>query len=403
MSRPMRSGKAALPSFALGAVLAAAAGLVGTGCGGGGGGGGVPIADSAGTGTRTLAVRALVEARDVLVASSTLYTTDFTVEVWSDAGRALPVSGATVSVTDASGAVTSLKEDLPGGPGTYVARILGYPQSFIVRVNAGAMGSLDASIVGPPIHGITLSQAQPIAVNAATTVTWSPSGETRCGGTPSCVEIGYRGLIVGPAPLPTPDDGSYTFPTKGIAPANFLDTEPGRTDEERIEITRFKRIDIDSDDAPPGGAIAGSGSFVELSVRARTASLNTADTRLNSIAGTVDDPPAGPCANPAGNVVVAAWPDANPDPIDVASALGSATVLDASYGGPAPDFPDPFTLMNLEPTSGVTLYNVRAWVDSDGDGRLDPGECFGDFFGASLAPSPDAATDVGLLLLDTVF
>lgn len=399
MSRPrQRARKAALPLVALRAALGAALGLSATSCSSGGGGdGGIHVVDSAGTGTHTLAVRGRVEARDVVVASSTLYTTDFNVEVWSDASRAFPLSGATVAVTDSSGAATALREDLPGNPGTYVARILGYPQSFVMRVDAQATGSLEASIVGPPIHTITLSQSQPIAVNAPTTVTWSPSGETSCGGTPNCVEIGYGGLNVGPVPLAIPDGGSHALPTKGIDAANFLDTEPGRADEERIEITRFKRIDIDANDAPPGGALASSGSFLEVSVRARTGRLNTTDTRRSSIAGTVDDPATGPCANPAGNVVVAVWPDSNPDPVDVASALGSVTVLDASYGGSA--VPAPFTLGSLEPTSGGTLYDVRAWVDSDGDGRLDPGECFGDAFGVGLAPFPGAAASVGLLTL----
>jgi hypothetical protein len=355
--------------------------------------------DSVGTGTHTLAVRGRVEARDVLVAGSTLYTTEFTVEVWSDLGRNSPLSGATVSVTDSSGAVTSLKEDLPGRPGAYVAAILGYPQSFVMNVDAQALGSLNASIVGPPIHTVTLSQAQPIAVNAATTVTWSPSGETSCGGTPNCVEIDYAGLNAGPAPLPTPDDGSYTLPTKGTAPDNFLDTEPGRADEERIEITRFKRIDIDADATPPGGALAGSGSFMEISVRARTGRLNTTDTRLNSIVGGVDDPATGPCADRAGDVVVAAWPDTTSVRIDVASALGSAAVLDASYGGAAAAAA--FTLANLEPTSGGT-YIVRAFVDSDADGRLDTGECFGESTGVLLAPSPGAGADVGLITIESV-
>jgi hypothetical protein len=380
-----------------------AAALAATSCSdGGGGGGGLPIADSPGAGTATLAVRGTIEARDVVVATSTLYTTDFSVEVWSDVNRAFPVSGATVGVTDSSGAVTALKEDLPGRPGRYTARILGYPGSFIMNVNAGALGSLNAAIVGSPIHTVSLSQPQPIAVNAATTVTWSPSGETSCERQPDCVDISYNGLNVGPAPLFTADDGSFALPALGAAANNWLATEPGRSDEERIEVTRNKRIRIDADDAPPGGALAGSGSFLDVSVRVRTGRLDTTDTRVNSIAGSVDDPTAGPCANPAGDVVIAAWPSSNPDPIDVASAVASATVLDAAYGGTGGDVADPFTLGNLEPWPTGAGYVVRAWVDADGNGRLDSGECYGEpAAGVTLAPAPAAGADVGLLTLDT--
>ncbi len=402
MSTPRKARRqAAIPRFALRAVLAAAAGLGAAGCGSSGGGNGGPqIVDSAGTGTHTLAARGTVEARDVLVASSTLYTSDFTVDVWSDVGRNSPLSGATVAVNDASGAVTSLKEDLPARPGRYVGTVLGYPQAFGMSVDAGALGSLSASIAGPPIHTITLSQPQPIAVNAATTVTWSPSGGTSCGTAPNCVEIDYNGLNVGLAPLPTPDDGSYTLPVKGVDPSNFLDTEPGRANEERIEITRFKRIDIDADATQPGGAIAGSGSFIEIGVRARTGRLNTTDTRLNAITGTVDDPASGPCADKAGNVVVAAWSSATSVRIDVASALASATVLDASYGGAAAAAA--FTLGNLEPSSTVP-YVVRAWVDSNGNGRLDTGECFGDAAAdVLLGPSPAAGAAVSTFVLASV-
>ena len=402
MERARRSGtRQAHPILAQGFALAAAA-LVATSCSGGGGGsGGVTITDSPGAGTATLAVRGQVDVRDTVVATSTLYTTSFSVEVWSDVNRTFPVSGAAVTITDPSGAVTSLKEDLPVGPGRYVARVLGYPGSFALNVNAQAQGTLAASIVGPPIHSVSLSQSPPIAVNAPTTVTWSPSGVTTCERAPNCVEIAYSGLVVGPVPLPIPDNGSYALPVKGVALDDWLATEPGRTDEERIEITRFKRIALDADKVPPGGALAGSGSFLDLSVRVRTLRLNTTDTRVNSIAGSVDDPTTGPCANPAGNVVVAVWPDSNPFPIDVATALASATVLDASFGGVAA--PAPFTFGNLEPWAGGARYLVRAWVDTDGDGRLDPGECFAESPGAMLAPSPAAALDVGLLTLNAVF
>lgn len=400
MSNPWQARRqAALPRLVLRAVLAVAAGLGVSGCSSSGGDAGPTIVDSAGTGTHTLAVRGTVEARDVLVAGSTFYTSDFSVEVWADAARNSPLSGATVAVADGSGALTSLKENLPSRPGTYVGSVLGYPQAYTMSVAAGALGTLSASIVGPPVHTVTLSQTQPIAVNAATTVTWSPSGETSCGSAPNCVEIDYNGLTVGPAPLPTADDGSFTIPAKGVAVDNFLDTEPGRSDEERIEITRFKRIDIDADATQigPGGAFAGSGSFIEIGVRARTARLDTRDTRLNSITGTVDDPAAGACADEPGNVIVAAWASTTSIRLDVASALASATLLDASYGGAAA--PAAFTLANLEPTSGGG-YRLRAWVDSNGNGRLDTGECFGEPAAeVPLDPSPGAAATVALFEL----
>lgn len=391
-TRQSRRRTAAPPRLALRVLLAAVAGLGAAGCGSSSSSNAGPdIGDSPGTGTGTLAVRGTVEARDVLVASSTMYTSAFTVDVWSDAGRNSPLSGATVAVVDASGAATALREDLPAQPGRYVATISGYPGAFSLSVNGGALGSLSASIAGPPVHTITVSQAQPIAVNAATTITWSPSGVTSCGSA-NCVEIDYNGLNTGPAPLPTADDGSFTLPVKGVAVDNFLDTEPGRVDEERIEITRFKRIDIDANATQPGGAIAGSGSYIEIGVRARTPRLNTTDTRLNTITGTVDDPAAGPCVDRAGNVVVAAWSDATSIRIDVASALASATIADASYGGAAA--PAAFTLPNLEPTSGGS-YLLRAWVDSNGNGRLDTGECFGDAPAAVLlSPAPAAGATV---------
>lgn len=404
MQTSLRPGTRQSPPRRSRATALAAVAAIAAACGGGGGGsGGLPIADGPGSGTGTLAVRGTVEARDVVVATSTLYTTDYSVEVWTDVNRVYPVSGAAVSATDSTGAVTPLKEDLPGRPGRYAGRILGYPGSFILNVNAQAMGSLTASIVGPPVHTVTLSQPQPIAVNAPTTLTWSPSGETSCGQAPSCVEIEYAGLVVGQVPLRTADDGTHAFPVAGVAANDWLATEIGRTDEERITVTRLKRIALDADDTPPGGALAGSGSFLDVSVRVRTPRLDTRDTRVSSIAGTVDDPATGPCANPAGNVVIAAWPDSNPDPIDVASAIASTGVADAAYGGGGPDVADPFTLGGLEPSSGGALYLVRAWVDSDGDGRLDPGECYGQAANVTLAPSPAAGADVGLLTLGSPF
>jgi hypothetical protein len=83
----------------------------------------------------------------------------------------------------------------------------------------------------------------------------------------------------------------------------------------------------------------------------------------------------------------------------VASALAIAAVADAGYGGAAPAAP--FTLASLEPTSGGT-YIVRAWVDSDGDGRLDAGECFGESTGLLLAPAPGAGADAGLITIDSL-
>lgn len=190
--------------------------------------------NNAGTGTSTLQVQADIEAQDQ---TGGTFSTLFAVSVRD--GLDNPISGATVSITNATLGTVALTEAV-AGTGIYAAARPSFPAGdFRLEVVRGADNVRTVVVGGPGLHTITAPAANAtVAANQPMTVRWSVPKRAKS------AELETRDF----GPVVLPDTGAYTIP--GI-------DNPARTDQ-RIRVYRYNEVDI------AGGL---SGSRMRVTVR----------------------------------------------------------------------------------------------------------------------------------------
>jgi len=180
-----------------------------------------------GTGTNTLLVVADIVANDL---GGGAFSTDFSVTL-TDAVPA-PVSGATVTFTNATLGVVTLVETGPG-TGIYVANQPSFPGGeFELDVVSGTDNVMDVVARGPGVHAITQPLVNDTLVaGQPMTITWTVPSQAKE------AEIETRDFSV----VALPDTGAFVIP----GPNNPANTS------QRIRVFRFNDVDI-------AGGLAGS-------------------------------------------------------------------------------------------------------------------------------------------------
>ena len=203
----------------LGVVAWLAAAWLVTGCGGDATAPAVERNDP-GTGTRTMLVRAEIEAKDEPAG----FVTDFGVTLRDAQGA--PISGAVVTVRNPNlGTVTLAEAD----PGDYVAQRFGFASGDyrldVVRgadeVRGVVVGGIAAHAIVVPARNDTVPAGQPLVVR------WTVPSEA------AGADVQSRDYLA----EGIPDTGSHTIP------GSFLRARP----DERIRVWRFNRVEIAGD------------------------------------------------------------------------------------------------------------------------------------------------------------
>ncbi len=188
----------------------------------GGGTGPAASRNNPGTGTNTLNVTADIDANDDPAAVGG-FTTEYSVSLRDGAG--IPVSGATVTMSNPSLGTLALPETGPGA-GDYFISGSGFPSGdFTLNVVRGTDNVKDVVLGGPAVHTITAPVASStMPANQALAVRWTvPSRATQA-------EVETRDF--GPQALP--DTGAYVITGA---------SNPARPDQ-RNRVFRFNEVNI---------------------------------------------------------------------------------------------------------------------------------------------------------------
>lgn len=188
-----------------------------------------------GSGSNTMLVIADVVANDL---GGGLFTTSFGVTL-TDVAMA-PVTGATVTITNAVLGTTVLGETAPGS-GIYVAIALQFPGGdFQLDVVRGTDNVQGVVAQGPGVHTVTSPQVNDVmTAGQDLTVTWTVPSQAKF------AEIETRDF----AAVQLLDDGSFTIPGLNN-PANA---------GQRLRLFRFNEVDV------AGGLL---GSRLQIKIRA---------------------------------------------------------------------------------------------------------------------------------------
>jgi len=186
-----------------------------------------------GTGTSTLKVTADIDANDQTGGG---FITDFDVSVRDGLGN--PVSGATVTISNASLGTVTLVET-GAGSGDYFVQRNSFPAGdFRLTVTRGADNVRDVVLGGPGVHNVTAPLASSTApANQPLTVRWSVPSQAQA----AEVETNDFG------PITVPDNGTYV-----VAGAN---NPPNST--QRVRVFRFNEVTM-------AGGLPGSRLKVEV-------------------------------------------------------------------------------------------------------------------------------------------
>ena len=174
-----------------------------------------------GAGSQTLLVIANVLGNDL---GGGLFATDFDVTL-TDVALA-PVSGATVTITNATLGVVTLTETVPGVSGVYTGVAASFPAGdFQLDVVSGADNVLGVVVSGTGVHAITAPLVNGVvAAGQPLTVTWSMPEQAKL------AEIETRDF----ATVTVTDNGSFQIPGT---------SNPASTNQ-RIRVFRFNEVDI---------------------------------------------------------------------------------------------------------------------------------------------------------------
>lgn len=188
-------------------------------CGGDGGTGPAVTRNSPGTGTSTMRVTADIDASDVLGG----FQTDYDVSLRDGLGN--PITGATVTITNASlGALTLV--ETPTGSGDYFNTKLSFPPGdFRLSVTRGTDNVRDVILGGPGVHTITAPANGSVATaGQPLLVTWTVPSKAKA------AEIETRDF----GPIGIADLGSYTI----------LGANNRANADQSVQVRRYNEVEI---------------------------------------------------------------------------------------------------------------------------------------------------------------
>ncbi len=175
-----------------------------------------------GTGTSTLKVTADIDANDdpTIIGG---FSTDYAVSVRDGLGN--KVSGATVTIANASLGTITLPETAPGS-GDYLLTGNTFPSGdFALNVVKGTDNVKGVILGGPGVHNITTPIANAtVGAGQALTVRWSVPSQAKS------AEVETKDF----GPVTLPDTGAYVI-SGANNPANA---------SQRVRVFRFNEVDI---------------------------------------------------------------------------------------------------------------------------------------------------------------